>query len=74
MIYQIIKIVSLIKIIENIKRYDEDGGSAFIPLEPNNTDYQTFKTKINDETAELEDANGILMTPEEAKVYVATLP
>ena len=41
---------------------------------PDNSDYQQFKTNINDDTAQLEDMSGTLMTPEEAKAYVATLP
>lgn len=48
--------------------------NLFIPFDPANTQYQTFKTEINDETAQLEDADGVLMTPDEAKAYVATLP
>ena len=47
---------------------------AFIPFDPANTDYQTFKTAINDQTAQLEDADGNLMTPEQAIEYVGTLP
>jgi len=50
------------------------SDEAFIPYDPANTDYQNFKAQINDETAQLEDADGNLMTPEEAKAYVATLP
>ena len=50
------------------------SDSACIPYDPANTDYQNFKAQINDETAQLEDADGNLMTPEEAKAYVATLP
>jgi len=49
-----------------------DGAS--IPENPENTDYQNFKAQINDETAQLNDADGVPMTPEEAKAYVATLP
>ena len=41
---------------------------------PDNPDYQAFKASINDESAQLETADGVLMTPEEAKAYVATLP
>ena len=41
---------------------------------PDNTDYQAFKAAINDDTAKLEDMSGTLMTSEEAKAYVATLP
>ena len=50
------------------------ADNAFIPFDPANTDYQTFKQQINDETAQLEDADGNIMTPEAAKAYVATLP
>ena len=45
-----------------------------IPFDPANTDYQQFKQAINDDTAQLEDADGNLMTAEEAKAFVATLP
>lgn len=47
---------------------------ASIPFNPANTDYQTFKIQINDESAQLEDADGNLMTAEQAKAFVATLP
>ena len=49
-------------------------NNTCIPFDSANTDYQTFKTEINNETAQLETADGVLMTPDEAKVYVATLP
>ena len=45
-----------------------------IPFDPANTDYQTFKKEINADEAQLEDADGDLMTAEQAKEYVATLP
>ena len=48
--------------------------STYIPFDPANTDYQQFKQAINDDTAQLEDADGNLMTAEEAKAFVATLP
>ena len=49
--------------------------SAYIPLtDPANTDYQQFKQAINDDTAQLETADGVLMTQDEAKAFVATLP
>jgi hypothetical protein len=48
--------------------------NAAIPFVPSNTDYELFKSQINNETATLETADGILMSPEEAKAYVATLP
>ena len=47
---------------------------AFIPTDPANTDYQTFKSQINADEAQLEDADGNLMSPDEAKAFVATLP
>lgn len=45
-----------------------------IPLNPANTDYANFKKEINADEAQLEDADGNLMTAEQAKEYVATLP
>ncbi len=48
--------------------------NAFIPFDPANTDYQNFKKEINDESAELQDADGNTMTAAEAKEFVATLP
>ena len=50
------------------------SDGAFIPFDPANTDYQTFKKQINADEAQLEDADGNLMSPEQAKAYVATLP
>lgn len=43
----------------------------FVPEQPL---YQTFKAQINADEAQLEDAEGNLMSPEAAKEYVATLP
>lgn len=48
--------------------------NACIPFDPANTDYANFKSQINADEAELEDADGVLMSPEEAKAFVATLP
>ena len=48
--------------------------NAYIPFATANTDYQTFKAQINADEAQLEDADGDLMTAEQAKEYVATLP
>ena len=50
-----------------------DNGS-YIPVDPANTDYQNFILQINDGSAQLEDVDGVLMSPEAAKAYVATLP
>ena len=50
------------------------SDNASIPFAPDNTDYQAFKSAINAQTAQLEDADGNLMTPEQAITYVGTLP
>ena len=48
--------------------------TTFIPFDPANTDYQTFKAQINADEAQLQDADGNLMSAEDAKTFVATLP
>ena len=58
-------------IVGNVERL---ADHTFIPFDPANTDYQQFKQAINDDTAQLEDADGVLMTADEAKAFVATLP
>ena len=67
----------LVKYAENfvsvIKLLNDVFVSA-IPFDPANTDYQQFKQAINDDTAQLEDADGVTMSPDEAKAFVATLP
>jgi hypothetical protein len=45
-----------------------------IPYDPANTDYANFKAQINADEAQLEDADEVVMTSEQAKEYVATLP
>lgn len=50
------------------------SDNACIPFDPANTDYANFKREINEETAQLQDADGNLMTAQQAKAYVATLP
>ena len=54
--------------------YNSDGSSTWIPEDVDNTDYQQFKVNINNESAQLKTADGVLLTPNEAKAYVATLP
>lgn len=67
----------LVKYAENfvsvIKLLNDVFVSA-IPFDPANTDYQRFKTEIESGEAELQDSEGVTMSPEEAKAYVATLP
>ena len=48
--------------------------NACIPFATDNTDYARFKKEINEEEAELQDADGNTMTAAEAKSFVATLP
>ena len=50
------------------------SDNASIPFDPANTDYANFKAQILNDEAELQDADGVLMSPEEAKAFVATLP
>ena len=50
------------------------SDNAYIPFDPANTDYANFKKEILADEAQLQDAEGVLMTPEEAKAYVASLP
>lgn len=71
MIYRLIKDAISGKLTNCISRLTD--GSC-IPFDPANTDYQTFKTQINADEAQLEDADDNLMTAEEAKAFVATLP
>jgi len=46
---------------------------ACIPFDPANTDYQQFKTDVL-AGAELQDADGNVMTQEQADAFIATLP
>jgi len=47
--------------------------NASIPIEPANTDYANFKKAVL-AGAELQDADGNVMTQADAKDYVRTLP
>ncbi len=46
---------------------------AFIPFDPANTDYQRFKEQVLD-GAELQDADGNVMTQEQANEFIGSLP
>jgi hypothetical protein len=48
--------------------------TAFIPFDPANTDYAQFKKAISEETAQLQDAEGTLMTAQAAKDLIKELP
>jgi hypothetical protein len=49
------------------------ADNAFIPFDLANTDYQQFKTQVL-AGAELQDADGRLISEEEAKQFVKELP
>ena len=50
-----------------------DGNNrTSIPFAPENTDYANFKKEILTDEAQLEDADGNVMT--DAKAYVTSLP
>jgi len=49
------------------------SDNACIPFDPANTDYQTFKKEVL-AGAELQDADGNVMTQEQADAFIATLP
>jgi len=52
-----------------IKRLEDN---AFIPFDPDNTDYQTFKKDLA-EGASLKDAEGNDMTAEQITTFLGTL-
>ena len=47
--------------------------NAFIPFDPANTDYQTFKQDLANGVA-LSDAEGTTMTADQIKTFLETLP
>lgn len=47
--------------------------NAFIPFDPDNTDYQNFKKEVL-AGAELQDADGNVMTQEQADAFIKELP
>lgn len=60
--------------INYITRENLDGSTTSFSFSPDNTDYQNFKKQINADEAQLEDADGNLMTAEQAKEFVKELP
>ena len=64
------------KTIEGQIRNDQiqrTSDNAFIPFDPANTDYQTFKKEVL-AGAELQDADGNVMTQEQADDFIKELP
>jgi hypothetical protein len=58
---------------ENAKMILRTADNAYIPFDPANTDYQNFKKEIL-AGAELQDADGNVMTQQQANAFIATLP
>lgn len=48
--------------------------NMFIPYDGANRHYVLFKNEINSDQAQLQDADGTLMSADDAKAFVATLP
>jgi hypothetical protein len=49
------------------------ADNAFIPMDEANTDYANFKKEVLD-GAELQDADGNVMTQEQANAFIKELP
>jgi hypothetical protein len=58
---------------ENGSRVIKRSDNVWIPIAPDNTDYQNFKKEVL-AGAELQDADGNVMTQAEADAFIATLP
>jgi hypothetical protein len=59
------------------KLHEQTGvmvNTSFIPFDLANNDYVRFKKEIENNEAELQDADGNTMTADDAKAYIATLP
>lgn len=52
----------------------EGNTITSIPFSNDNTDYAQFKKAISEETAQLQDAEGTLMTAQAAKDFIKELP
>jgi hypothetical protein len=57
----------------NVNVVERLADNAFIPFDPANTDYANFKKEVL-AGAELLDADGNVMTQEQANAFIATLP
>ena len=70
--YKLIK--NLTNTVCSVNKNCEDGLLLCIPFDPANTDYAQFKKAISEETAQLQDAEGNLMTAQAAKDFIKELP
>ena len=55
-------------------RDNQNGTMTSFVFAPDNGDYQTFKADILADQAELQDADGMVMSAEAAKALIETLP
>lgn len=49
------------------------ADASFIPFDPENSDYKQFKKDVI-EGAELQNSDGVPMTPDEAMTFISNLP
>jgi len=66
------KLLPLVPVISNTQIVERLSDNVFIPFDPANTDYQAFKKEVL-AGAELLDANGNVMTQEQANQFVGGL-
>lgn len=57
-----------------VMRFNDDNSTSGIQFNPSNRDYQRFLNEIKEGISELEDSDGILLSKEDAILYVLTLP
>ena len=69
--YKMYKLVN--NIAGNLNSILRLSDNAYIPFDPANTDYQTFKKEVLD-GAELQDVDGNVMTQEQANAFIKELP
>jgi hypothetical protein len=61
------------ELFQDIKKVKRLSDGAWIPFEPANSDFANFKKEVL-AGAELQDADGNVMTQEQADAFIATLP
>jgi hypothetical protein len=68
--YKLLKNQATGQMLDQVLRLSDN---AIIPFDPANTDYANFKKEVL-AGAELQDADGNVMTQAEADAFIATLP
>jgi len=72
-IYKLVNVGASKVLASCVIKTEENDKQYCIPFDPANTDYQTFKKEVL-AGAELQDADGNVMTQTEADAFIATLP